>query len=90
MISQKVGRLAMRHEGMFWNAYYAMPDTMDDATLLGSIAMKFVQHDEVRKKAFMDMMMDAVSDIIEEETGVRPTWPEGAHPAPEKERSGHG
>ncbi len=29
----KIGRLAMRHEGNFWNAYYAMPDTMDGAIL---------------------------------------------------------
>lgn len=84
-----VGRLAMRHEGAMWNAYYAMPGTMDGAILLGSIAMRFVQ-DEARKNAFMDMMRDAVSDLIEEQTGQRPVWPRGAEPAPEHERAGHG
>jgi hypothetical protein len=87
--SYKVGRLAMRHEGAMWNAYYALTDTMDGAIPLGSIAMRFVV-DLERKTAFMDLMRDAVADLIEEKTGERPTWPEGVQPAPERERSGHG
>lgn len=55
----KVGRLAMRHEGTFWNAYYAMPDTMDGAVLLGSIAMRFVA-DATRRDRFMALMKEAV------------------------------
>jgi hypothetical protein len=86
---QKVGRLAMRHEGDFWNAYYALPDTMENAILLGSIAMRFV-HDPERKEIFLSLMREAVSDILEEVTGERPTWPEGPQPAPQSERSGHG
>jgi hypothetical protein len=88
--SVKVGRLAMRHEGASWNAYYAMTDSMADAIPLGSIAMRFIVNNPERKIAFMDFMRDAVSDLIEETTGVRPTWPEGAHAAPEHERAGHG
>jgi hypothetical protein len=84
----QIGRLAMRHEGIMWNAYYALNGTMDGAILLGSIAMRFVQ-DADRKTAFMDMMRDAVSDIIFEQTGQRPTWPEGVQAAPERERAGH-
>ena len=87
---KKIGRLAMRREGKFWNAYYAMPDTMDNAILLGSIALRFVMDNQDRKDAFLDFMREAVSDLIEEETGTRPTWPEGPQPAPESERSGHG
>ena len=87
--SQKVGRLAMRHEGANWNAYYAMPGTMEGAIPLGSIAMRFVEGKPERKEAFMEMMKEAVSDLIEELTGHRPTWPEGAHAAPEHERAGH-
>lgn len=87
---QKIGRLAMRHEGTWWNAYYAMPNTMEDAILLGSIQMRFVQ-DKARKSAFMELMREAVSDILEELTGARPVWPEPeGQPAPESERSGHG
>jgi hypothetical protein len=86
----KVGRLAMRHEGRNWNAYYALTDTMDDAIPLGSIAMRFIAGNPERQAAFMDFMRDAVSDLIEEETGVRPVWPDGPQTAPERERSGHG
>lgn len=82
-----IGRLAMRHEGEFWNAYYAMPGTMEGAILLGSIQIRFVQ-DEARKSAFLDFMCEAVSDILEELTGQRPTWTDPPQPAPEHERHG--
>jgi hypothetical protein len=36
---KQVGRLAMRHEGMWWVAYYAMPSTMEGAVELARIAM---------------------------------------------------
>lgn len=88
--SNQIGRLAMRHEGTNWNAYYAMPSTMEGAILLGSIAMRFVVGNPERHKAFMDLMREAVSDVIFDETGQRPTWPEGVQRAPEHERAGHG
>lgn len=84
----KIGRLAMRHEGNWWNAYYAVPDSMEKAILLGSIHMRFVQTQE-RRDAFMDVMREAVSDLIEETWGARPVWPDDPVPAPEHERSGH-
>jgi hypothetical protein len=85
---QQIGRLALRHEGEWWNAYYAMPNTMNDAILLGSIRMAAVP-DERRKKSFMDLMRTVVSDIIEQKAGIRPSWG-GEHRAPEHERAGHG
>lgn len=85
----KIGRIAMRHEGAMWNAYYAMPGTMEGAIALGSIAMRFITENVDRKNAFMDMMREAVSDLIQEQTGARPTWPEGVQVAPEHERAGH-
>lgn len=88
MSTQKIGRLALRHEGEFWVAYYAKPETMVGAVKLGSIAMRFVMN-EKRKGEFMAMMQDAMTDVIEEATGARPTWPEGAQAAPEHERAGH-
>lgn len=82
-----MGRLAFREEGKFWNAYYAQPNTMENAIFIGSIQLRFV-HDKKRKKLFMRLMRDAVSDIIEEVSGVRPTWPEPeGHDAPEHERT---
>jgi hypothetical protein len=85
----QIGRLAMRHEGNNWNAYYALTGTMTDAVPLGSIAMRGIIGNAERKQAFMDMMRDMVADIIEEKTGHRPTWPTGPQPAPENERAGN-
>lgn len=87
---QQIGRLAMRVEGDKWTAYYALPGTMTGALYLGQIQMRFVQKPE-RKDAFMSLMREAVSDILEEATGVRPEWPEPAgRPAPQHERAGRG
>lgn len=79
----------MRVEGDKWTAYYAMPNTMDGAVYLGQIRMRFVA-DRARKDAFMALMREAVSDLIESEIGTRPTWPDGPTPAPEHERAGRG
>lgn len=85
----QVGRLALRHEGDLWNAYYALPDTMEKPIFLGSIRMGAVTTSPARKQAFMDLMRDVVSDIIEQTTGIRPTWG-GPRTAPEHERAGQG
>jgi hypothetical protein len=66
-----MGRLALRTEGNFWVAYYALPDTMEGALFLGSIRLQFVE-DAERKLVFMALMKEAVSDILEENTGERP------------------
>lgn len=65
-----------------------MPGTMEGALYLGSIKMQFVQ-DDGRKKIFMDLMREAVGDLIEDAVGVRPIWG-GPKGAPESERSGNG
>lgn len=82
----QIGRLAFRVEGDAWIAYYALPDTMDGAIVLGSVAMAVVERDD-RKCAFMDFMRDVVGDIIEGKVGIRPSWG-GPTPAPEHERAG--
>lgn len=87
--SRKVGRLALRVEGSMWSAYYALPDTMDGALFIGSVAMRFVQDPE-RKDAFINLMRGAVGDLMFELFGTRPTWPDGVQPAPEHERGGNG
>lgn len=73
-LGPQIGRLAMREEGDLWNAYYALPDTMKDPILLGSIKLRFVQNNENMKNWFMDLMRESVGDLIEEQTGVRPVW----------------
>jgi hypothetical protein len=85
---QKMGRLALRTEGNLWVAYYALLDTMEGALFLGSIRLQFVE-DAERKLVFMALMKEAVSDILEENTGERPLWPDGAQLAPEHERGGN-
>jgi hypothetical protein len=85
----QVGRLALRHEGESWNAYYVLPVGMEDRVFLGSIRMGAIVDNPTRKQAFMDMMRDIVGDIIEEKTGIRPTWG-GPQRAPENERAGNG
>lgn len=89
---KKMGRLALRREGKWWVAYYAMPDTMNGALPLGRIRMTLVEGDAPRirqnKTTFMDLMREAVSDLIQDSIGVRPEWPTGPQPAPEHERAG--
>lgn len=81
-------RLAMREEGIFWNAYLALSDTMNRAKLIGSISKGAVQRDPEIRKDFQELMQRVLANAIEDVTGDRPdTWDIG--PAPESERSGH-
>lgn len=85
----KVGRIALRHEGENWNAYYALPDSMEAPIPLGSIRMGAVDQSPEIKQHFIELMREVVSLIFYERFGVRPSWDE-PQPAPEHERSGHG
>lgn len=82
----QVGRLAFRVEGDRWNAYYALPDTMDDAILLGHILLHLVDNPEV-KSAFMDTMRAVMTALLKDITGTAPTWNDPER-APEHERAG--
>lgn len=81
-------RLAMRHEGLFWNAYLADAESMNGALHLGSIRMTLVQ-DKGIKDAFMEVMKQAMTIAAKEATGIRLSWPNPPEPAPEAERGGH-
>jgi hypothetical protein len=74
-MNQRIGRLALRVEGDEWRGYYALPDSMKDAIFLGCIKMRFVEN-QTHKKMFMDLMREAVADLIEEAAGERPSWEE--------------
>lgn len=82
-----IGRLAMRQEGDFWNAYYALRETMDGALLVGSIVMGAITNNPKHKEIFLSLMVSVVSDLIKHETGHMPTWGE-PETAPEHERAG--
>jgi len=81
-------RLAMRQEGNFWNAYLALPDTMEGAKLIGSIIIGAVAQDPKIKRDFMKLMQRVLGNAIRDTTGEKPKeW--DINPAPESERSGH-
>ena len=81
----QIGRLSFRHEGDLWCAYYALPDTMQGALLLGALHMRAASQPD-HKRAFMALMREVVGDIIEQATGTRPAWNTPVA-APEHERS---
>lgn len=85
---RKIGRLAFRHEGDHWRAYYAEQGTMDEAVFLGSIPMVAAEKPE-RKEAFITLMREIVGDLIEAEMGREVSWGD-PYVAPEHERAGHG
>ncbi len=82
----QLGRVAFRVEGENWNAYYALPGTMEGAVYLASIKLTLVET-SARKSAFMALMRDVVGDMIEQTLGTRPIWPTPPQPAPESERT---
>ena len=85
---QSIGRLVMRVEGRSWNAYYALPDTMDGAVYLGTIRMAAVTGNLERKQAFADLMRGVVSEFHEKIFGERPSF-DSPKRLPERERVGH-
>jgi hypothetical protein len=89
MAKTKIGRLALRAEGEFWNAYWAPSQTsMKDAVFLGSVRLSLVQRDAYAKTLFMDAMKAAFSAVVDETLGEAPTW-SAPQTAPESERGGH-
>jgi hypothetical protein len=78
-------RLAFREEGYFWNCYLAKVDTLESGKLVGSIAIGPVKANPAVKRAFMEAMKMALSDMVEATTGNPPdSWHE--EPAKEGDR----
>ena len=84
----EIGRLALRVEGEWWNAYWApRQDSMEGAQQLGSIRMNLVVDDPKVKEAFMSLMKLAFSSAVKGALGQEPGWQE-PKTAPERERAG--
>jgi hypothetical protein len=86
----EVGRLAFRHEGEFWNAYWSpSQSSMDGAIHLGSLRMNIARVPAL-KEAFMSLMRGAFEEGVKDSIGaeVVTTWGK-PHPAPESERGGN-
>jgi hypothetical protein len=86
---KQIGRLAIRGEGEFVNAYYALPDTMDKALLLGSMHRSLLEASPELFEDWKKMMWAVVAMLIEDIAGVAPGAPNET-PAPEHERAGRG
>jgi hypothetical protein len=83
----EVGRLALRREGEFWNAYWSpSPHNLDNAILIGCIRMNCVKG-QIRED-FMELMKNAFDTIAEGVTGETATWSK-PRTAPENERGGN-
>jgi len=80
------GRIAFRVEGQWWVAYWAKPDTMIGAIMLGSIRMSVASVPE-SKAQFIACMKAGLQAALSETTGAKvKNWRTEA--APEHERSG--
>jgi hypothetical protein len=84
--TKEMGRLAIRVEGTLWCAYWALPNTMDGALFLGSIRLAFVDNVK-RKEAFIDLMRDAVGEMLKAQGMIPESW--DRRKAPEHERGGN-
>lgn len=84
---REVGRIAFRVEGKWWNAYYALPDTLKGSIHLGSILMSVVQNPEA-KEAFISAMRHGIGGTMEELLGTETSW-KPPRDAPDSERSGN-
>jgi hypothetical protein len=80
----KAGRLALRGEAGRWNAYWALPNTMQGALFLGSIPLAAINAEPDLKEKFIELMRETVTALI---PGA--TWPDPPHAAPEHERGGN-
>lgn len=85
MKTELPGRLMLRAEGEWWNAYFG--SRLEDAFFLGQIRMSIVVKSEKAKTLFMSAMSEAVADAVEAILGQRPDMTVTA--APENERSGN-
>ncbi len=85
MSGSKAMRLALREEGLFWNAYCAPIGSMDGAVLLGSIRLVAVWTNPALKDGFMDLMRMMVAEMLREQGIPVMRWDEPVE-APDSER----
>lgn len=85
-MSKMALRIALRVEGSWWVAYLAPPQTMEGALELGRIRMSIAENPD-RKQRFMQLVQDAVAEVIADTTGSAPEMFE-TQSAPEHERAG--
>lgn len=77
-----IGRLALREEGDYWVAYWAPPDTMEDASVLGSLHLMLAREPKLQT-AFMELMKAALAHVVWETAGEQISWPNPPQFVPE-------
>lgn len=80
-------RIAIRREGAFVNAYFAPPDSMEGAILMGSVRTSILQKTPGAMEAYQELMKSAIATACSDTIGAVTEF--RVEPAPESERSGH-
>ena len=75
----QLGRLIIKREGHFWNAYHVVSDKAEDSNLIGSICIGAVANNTEMRDAFKAMMTNIVFEAIKEITGTVPTMVKENH-----------
>jgi hypothetical protein len=79
-------RLALREEGLCWNAYAAPIGTMEGAKLIGHVPVAAARANPEVRAEFLRLMQLVVETMLE---GKVTGWGTPSQ-APERERAGHG
>jgi hypothetical protein len=69
----QIGRLAVREIRDEVRFFYAMPDTMKGALLLGTVKASILRREPLRFEVLLALFRGAVADFIEDASGQRPT-----------------
>lgn len=84
----QVGRVAFRVEGQYYNAYWALRDTMEGAIHIASVKIAPLRCNDALRTQFVELVQNIVSDAFDKTMGARPSaWTKES--APEHERSGN-
>lgn len=85
-MKEKVGRLAFRREGLFWNCYLAGAESMEGSYYIGSILHRVIDENDEIKQRFMAVMRETLVYIVKEALGEEVEVGD-EEPAPEKDRT---
>lgn len=70
----RAGRLMFRVQEDMWIAYFGV-DGDEEIVRLGAISVNAIGQSDERKQAFMTLMKEVTSDLLEEVLGERIVWP---------------
>lgn len=63
-----IGKISMRNEGAFWNAYYVEEGV--EPVFLGGVATLFTDRSRRRQTQFLELIQDCLSDLMRVKYGV--------------------